>query len=1156
MQQKTETKHAYWMSLQDQARQAARGGKGAAGGGSGRGGPGAKISSGRANLGASRNSATAGGPTGGETGEGWARRDFLQFMGAGLALSAAGCFRRPAEKIVPYVNRPPDIIPGEPNFYASSFFDGMEGFSLIVKTREGRPVKIEGNPGENILNGRGLSSAAHGRLLSLYDPDRIRNPKKNLFNKEKTNREPLNISFQKADEAIAKELQKGQTALLTSRLPSPSARRLIKDFQKTFGAKHYVWDPVSLEGLEQAQKICYGKAAVPSFLLDRARFILSLNCDFLGTFLSPTEFQRRFAQSRRRPSKDRPSKDMSRLVSLESLMTLTGSNADERFSVRPSDCLAVLAALAFHIQQKGRLKAPAGLAKPLLKSFQPAWENLPVPQEKWKQWANELIEKKGLVLYGGNGPNLGGPNLGGPHRGGASAEAGAQTSATEGDPQTAAFILANLINSSTGADGSLVHYRRPGSGPFGRYADMQQLIQDLSGGQIKRLVIHGINPLYSFSEKDRLLSALRKADLVIYTGDRADETGIHSHYIIPDSHSLEKWGDYEFKEGVFSIGQPVIRPLYQTRSFEDSLITWMRKAEKNDLPDSYYQYIKTHWEKKKLWTRLLKEGTVIAEKRSGGPPRQIAKAAFRHIPAYKESGASLEQRREKTGAARTAGAGTAVAGAALAGTAAKGGVAGAAVAGAALAGGGGETKASEGATGSNGKFPDGTGGGAAAEDGGGGKPAYQLILYETAGLQRGDLANVSWLQEFPDPVTKICWGNYLCLSPKDALTENLKEGEIVRLSLAAGTKKPEEPLTVPVHIQPGQSDGTLALALGYGRSLCGEVGQNIGVNAWPLAALTEGGARRFSLEKTGRREALANVQEHHSMEGRDIVLETSLKNFLQNPSSGIPRSKHHSGSLWPEHKYTGHKWGMTIDLNACNGCGACTIACQSENNIPVVGKKYVLQGREMHWIRVDRYYRGEPSRPQAIHQPVTCMHCDNAPCETVCPVLATVHSKEGTNDMIYNRCVGTRYCANNCPYKVRRFNWFNYAKKAEEPLDRVLNPEVTQRGRGVMEKCTFCIQRVQTEKRKAVREGRPLKDGDIQTACQQSCPAEAISFGDLNDPDSKVNRSFSAPDSYALLDDMLNTKPSLRYLTKIRNKGKSGPGGESGGLLKNAGDKS
>ena len=317
------------------------------------------------------------------------------------------------------------------------------------------------------------------------------------------------------------------------------------------------------------------------------------------------------------------------------------------------------------------------------------------------------------------------------------------------------------------------------------------------------------------------------------------------------------------------------------------------------------------------------------------------------------------------------------------------------------------------------------------------------------------------------------------------------------------------------------------------------MGDNRGVNAYPLARLEK--AVVFSslpahIEKTNQFIPLANVQGHHSMEGRDIVLETTLERFKKDPSSGLPHH-HKVPSLWSKHKYKGHKWGMVIDLNSCNGCGACMLACQSENNIPTVGKKYVLQGREMHWIRVDRYYKGPPSAPEAVHQPVVCMHCDNAPCETVCPVLATVHSSEGTNDMIYNRCVGTRYCSNNCPYKVRRFNWFNYSKQNhQEPLNLVLNPDVTVRHRGVMEKCSFCIQRIHEGKARAKKEGRPVKDGDIKTACQQSCPAQAIVFGDLNDPESQASKAFKAKNSYALLDGMLNTKPAVRYQTKVRNK--------------------
>lgn len=958
----------------------------------------------------------------------WARREFLQLMGAGLALGASGCFRRPAEKIVPYVNRPPDVIPGEANFYASSYFDGMEGFAILVRSREGRPVKVEGNREAGILNSQGLSPMAHGHLLSLYDPERLKNPKKNLFNDKKTNKETINTTYSSLDESLVQEFKKGSLALLTPRIPSPSTSQLIKDFQKSFPLQHYIWDPISLENFEETQKESYGERLVPSFNLENVRFLFSLSCDPLGVFLSPTEFQRQFAKTRK------PSKEMSRLVVLESLMSLTGSNADERLRIRPSENVTAIMALAFHVHQKINLPVSSETLS-LIKSYRKAWEKLPVPIKKWEEWSNELIKHqgRGLILYGGNDSS-----------------------------EKTVHIMVNLLNSLLGNDGKTVNYRQPYTGPFGRYQNMKNLIEDINSGQVKRLLIHKVNPLYSYPEKEELLEAIKKVELVVYTGDRIDETGSHAHYVVPDSHDLEKWGDWEFKKGVFSVGQPTIRPLYNTRSFEDSLIKWIKRSGKNTLSvsnaENFYQYVKAGWEKKypASWNQFLKKGVSGAKKTLTGPSRKLLPEVFQKLKPYKDISTD----------------------------------------------------------------------------------SYELVLYETSGLKQGNLANVSWLQEFPDPVTKICWDNYICVSPATALKENLKEGEILNLSVKG------QNLKAPLHIQPGQSEGTLALALGYGRSLCGKVGKNVGVNAWPLISITKKtpvlSGLIASFEKTKEFIPLANVQGHHSMEGRDIILETTLPEFLNNPSSGIPKG-HKVVSLWAEHKYKGHKWGMTIDLNACSGCGACMVACQSENNIPVVGKKYVLEGREMHWIRVDRYYKGETKNPKALHQPVVCMHCDNAPCETVCPVLATVHSSEGTNDMIYNRCVGTRYCSNNCPYKVRRFNWFNYTKNIEKPQDMALNPDVTIRSRGVMEKCTFCIQRVQSGKGKAKKEGRLLKDGDIQTACQQSCPSEAIVFGDLNDKTAKVSENFSAPNSYALLHEMLNTKPSVKYQTKVRNSNQGTP---------------
>ena len=949
------------------------------------------------------------------------RREFLQIMGAGLALTTAGCLKRPTEKIIPYVHRPEDIIPGEANFYASSYYDEGEGFSILVKTREGRPIKIEPHGDMELLNGKGLSPRAHGHILSLYDPERLQNPKQNLFNDKKTNKETINISFQELDQHLVSEFKKGQVALLTPRLPSPSVQRLIGDFKKTFKAKHFVWDCLPAEDTVEAQKISYGSSFIPSYNISQAQFILALNCDFLGTYLAPTEFQRQFAQARK------PNKKMNRLVVLESLMSLTGSNADERHRISPQDQMPVLAALAQSLQKKGYISIPSK-AQRIINSYQKA--SHPISQAKIDQWAQFLGQNKGrsLILFGGVRCQV--------------------------QQARDIHVLVNFLNSSLGNDGQTVNHSQPFTYDFGSQKQMDQLIDGLNSGAIKRVIIHKVNPLYSYPNRDKLLEAFKKAEAIVYTGDRIDETGAYSHYIVPDNHDLEKWQDWEFKKHIFTIQQPTIRPLYNTRAFEDSLLTWIQKEGSQKGPAHFHDYVKKYWTSRQgsqFWNQFLKRGYFATQKSQSTRGRTFFASAWDKVSFYKKH---------------------------------------------------------------------------AQQD-------YTLTLYETSGLKGGSLANVAWLQEFPDPVTKICWDNYLCVSPATAVKESFKEGQIILLFSQDIT------LEVPIHIQPGQDDRTLALAVGYGHHNTGIVADKVGVNAYPLASQNVFSGLEVSFQTTRKVLPLANVQSHHSMEGRDIVIETSLKEFQKDPSSGM--HKHHKvPSLWPKHKYKGHKWGMVIDLNSCNGCGTCMVACQSENNIPTVGKKYVLEGREMHWISVDRYYTGSPEDPLAVHQPRVCMHCDNAPCETVCPVMATVHSDEGTNDMIYNRCVGTRYCSNNCPYKVRRFNWFSYEdKNFKEPLNLALNPDVTVRSRGVMEKCTFCIQRIQDGKATAQKANRKVKDGDVQTACQQSCPADAIVFGDLNDSQSRVSKLFNAKNSYALLDDMLNTKPSVKYQTKVRHKEKS-----------------
>lgn len=965
------------------------------------------------------------------------RREFLQIMGAGLALTTTACARRASEKIVPYVNRPEDIIPGEANHYASSYYDGGEGFSILVKTREARPIKIEPNDEADLLNARGLSPRAHAHILSLYDPERIKNPKQNLFDENKINRETVNISYKELDKTLLNSFKKGKVALFTSRLPSPSVQKLMKSFKKVFGVKHYVWDPISMEDVVEGQKLSYGSSYVPSYNISKAQFILSLNCDFLGTYLSPTDFQKQFAATRK------PNSNMSRLVVLESLMTLTGSNADQRHRISASDQMPVLTSLAKALHKKSYIYLDAKALK-IVNSYKSTWPQLQIPQSKIEEWAQLLGKNKSRSLI----------------------MAGGLRSQTKDAKQIQ--ILVNFLNSALKNDGKTINHSQSFNYEFGSYSQIQKLIRDLNKGSVKTVIIHKINPLYSYPEKDKLLAALKKADTIVYTGDRVDETGFHVDYIVPDNHDLEKWSDWEFKKSVFTIGQPTIQPLYNTRAFEDSLLAWIRLSDsKAETATSFYQYLKNFWDGKKgplFWDTFLKVGVTgskVAAVTAGRVFRLSAWDSIKNYKAYNKQ--------------------------------------------------------------------------------------YELTLYETSGLKNGDLGNVAWLQEFPDPVTKICWDNYVCVSPRTAIKESLKEGEVLEIS--CGKNK----LKAPVHIQPGQDDYTLALAIGYGHTHFGMIANQAGVNAYPLAQGNQFSGLKASFSKTGEFKSLANVQAHHSMEGRDIVLETTLAEFKKDASSGM--NKHHKiPSLWSKHKYTGHKWGMVIDLNSCNGCGTCMIACQSENNIPTVGKKYVLEGREMNWITVDRYYKGTAEEPSAVHQPRVCMHCDNAPCETVCPVMATVHSDEGTNDMIYNRCVGTRYCSNNCPYKVRRFNWFNYTKKIEEPLNLALNPDVTVRSRGVMEKCTFCIQRVQTGKATAKKQDREVKDGDIQTACQQSCPADAIVFGDLNDPASRVAKAFNTQNSYALLDDMLNTKPAVKYHTKVRNQDLAmhvGTGHAGAGVLPN-----
>lgn len=949
--------------------------------------------------------------------DGWARREFLKLMGASLALSSFGCVRRPAQKIIPYLNKPADVIHGIPNYYASSYVDGLEGLGILVTTRDGRPIKIEGNT-DHPFNGGGMSARAHAHILKLYDPDRYTGPKN----------KGANVSWEDLDKAVVEQLKKGKVALLAATCLSPSTQALVDDFASGFLAKTYQYDDVSYEALVKAQKASYGQASLPRYHVERAKYILAVNNDFLGTWLTPTHFQRQFGKGRR------ASEGMNKLVVFESVFSLTGSNADRRIRIRPSQSLDVVMGLLHELivnRKVSRYAHDSGVLS-VLSGFAKVSSDLGVnlseiAEELWKNRGQSLVFAGGLSADTENAVQL----------------------------QVAAnFLNAVLENDGKTFEGVGAARVVGKTAPLG----VGELIAALNNKEIKTVIIHGCNPAYSLPAGSKFKEALSNAEMVIYTGDRGDETAKLATYVAADHHALENWGDMLTYDGTYSVQQPTIQPLFETRAFQDSMLTWLKGAQLGSArvktSEAWYDYLHSNWKEnlakgsknfEEQWTEILQRG-VLTSSRAGTAAKSFQTSALSGIKS----------------SARTSG--------------------------------------------------------------------FELALYSTVGLGDGSLANVPWLQELPDPVTKICWDNYASFSPKDAGQLKIKEG--AHVTLAVGDQK----LTVPAHIQPGQADGVVGLAVGYGRQGAGRVADGVGVNAFQLAKWNQGARVSSGLEVSAKVESgftpLAATQDHHTMEGRQLVVEETLRDHLKSPGGSVERTK--LTSMWSEHQYPGHKWGMVIDLNTCNGCNACVIACQSENNIPTVGKKYVLSGREMHWLRVDRYYSGTPDNPETVYQPLPCMHCDNAPCETVCPVIATMHSEEGTNDMIYNRCVGTRYCANNCPYKVRRFNWFNYNNDIPSPRHMALNPDVTTRFRGVMEKCTFCIHRIKFHKNQAKLQDRKLGPNEVQTACAQSCPTGAITFGDLNNRESNVAKEFISPKSYALLEE-LNTKPAVRYQVKVRN---------------------
>lgn len=954
------------------------------------------------------------------------RRDFFKWLGGASALFAAGCQQRPTRHLVPYVHKPEAFTYGVPVWFSSV---GPQGLGVLVKTREGRPIKLEGNP-DHELNRGGLDAGTQAEMLNLYNPQRLQSPV-DVKSGQK-------LSWQEVSDKVGAALKAAKARgvrILSAPVTSPSLQAALESFQNKFKAEHVTYSANDYGALARAHEIVFGERKIPYFDFSKADAVLSIDADFLGTWLRPVDFTKQFSSRRRVNDGDL---NANQLFCFESPMTITGIAADFRFAIKPSQQLAVVMTIIEEVAQRG-IKVDSSIReKTKGLSAKKLCQELGLSEENFIKLVEKLVgsRKKALVVAGTTGP------------------------------QSLELQLAvAALNEALGAYGSSILFNSAVKSLATPAADIDRLIADALAGNVDVLIIQGCNPAYSSVSTD-FQAALGKIPLVLTLAYEMDETAALSHIAMGESHFLESWGDDESVEGFCSIQQPAIEPLFDTKSFGEILLSWSGSSKE------YRLFVQDFWRNRSQavsfeswWKEKLQKGF------------------------WKESISSSALRPKRSGAAAML-----------------------------------EQKSSKDVS------------------------DLELATYFSVAMGDGRYANNAWRQELPDPVTKVTWNNFAAISSALAKKLNLDEKSVIKVSSLSGQ------MELPVFIQPGLRDDVIAVALGYGRKKSGSIGTAVGQNAFQFSGRSSTGlvvsaGLPVQITKTDREYELASTQTHFHLHGRDfdILQRLELDEFKKNPAAAKTGHKIQTFSIYNEKEfvYPGNKWGMAIDLNKCTGCQACIVACYSENNVAVVGEDQVRKGRHLAWLRLDLYYSGDEAAPEADFEPMLCQHCDNAPCETVCPVLATVHSADGLNDMSYNRCVGTRYCANNCPYKVRRFNYFFYSNKLadkievsdESPLSLMLNPDVTVRSRGVMEKCTFCVQRIRKTVASLSAEGvNKVPDGAIKTACQQSCPADAIEFGNLNDPEARVTKMAEKAQVFKVL-EVLNTRPNISYLPRVRNKG-------------------
>jgi molybdopterin-containing oxidoreductase family iron-sulfur binding subunit len=993
------------------------------------------------------------------------RRDFLKYMGFGLtaATIAASC-EIPVRKAIPYVVKPDAIVPGVATYYASTFIKGGDVCPIVVKTREGRPIKIEGNTMSSMTRG-GTSARVQASILELYDTARIRKAGINKKGKIK------DISWDKLDSKIKEVLTSDSNIrIVTNTIVSPSIKAAIEDFKAVYTNTEVVtYDPVSVSGLLDANEESFGQRVVPDYDFSKAKVVATFGADFLGTWISPIEYAAAFTVSRK------ADENMMRLYALESGMSLTGSNADHRIFIKPSEQGQAVIALYNEIAEV------MGEVSISVQKLSHEKSNSAI-----KEMAKDLLEAEGSIVISDSNDKY-------------------------------VQVVVNKINDLLGNYGNTINFKNYSNQRQGDDKLVKKLTDDMNAGRVDVVIINDANPIYDAPNASEFAKAIKKVKTIISCDSWYTETSEFANYLAPQTHFLESWGDAEPKRGQFSVIQPTISPLHENRQFIESLLVWAGSETV-----TAYDYVKSIWsstaleealDKSTAWDNALHDGFVIKD--------------TEELDLFFEGDAIS--------------AGNKI-----------------------------ERAVSSG---------------------------VEINFYESVNIGGGQYANNPWLQEMPDPINRTVWDNVLMIpvswsSDKGNYAnaegfEGLKDGDRVELKIG------ENLFDTVVVRQFGQMPGTVSIALGYGRTEGGRVAKGVGNNVSSTLLTYKNGSRKYFATnvsisgKKGEDKDFACVQMHHTMGVYDksnpavnvdeqlfafqgsltkrSIIRTANLSELESKVEELKHEREHhqklnNYSLYDGHDYSyeqGHHWGMNVDLSACIGCGACQVACVAENNVPMVGKHEVSIHHEMTWIRIDRYFYGDVENPNVVYQPMMCQHCDNAPCENVCPVAATNHSSEGLNQMTYNRCIGTRYCANNCPYKVRRFNWLDYTTAdlfawnepgmgiggetpyyADNLTRMVLNPDVTVRSRGVIEKCSFCVQRIQEAKLTAKIEKRILRDGDLKVACQTACPTGAITFGDMNDKNSAISRELAADRTYKVLEEV-NTASSVGYQVKVLNKNNS-----------------